>query len=108
MGEGRRRSDGHIYSPTAHSRHPRTPPIPAPSEDRLFTDWSTIGSRSPPVVPPMHSDPIEGTPITAGVGYIPEAEQAASQLSQPISLRSHIDTTGHAVQEDLTPIQNVS
>ena len=39
--EGRRRSDVPIYSPTTH----RTPPTPAPSEDRLFTDWSSIGSR---------------------------------------------------------------
>ena len=102
--EGRRRSDAHTYSPTAHSRHPRTPPTPAPSEDRLFTDWSSVGSRCPPVVPPMHGEPIEGTPITPGVGDIHEAEQAASQPSQPISMGSHISTTGHAVQEDLSPI----
>ena len=38
VSEGRRRSDGHIYSPTTQSRHPRTPPTPAPSEDRFFTD----------------------------------------------------------------------
>ena len=29
VSEGRRRSDAPIYSPTAHSRHPRTPPTPA-------------------------------------------------------------------------------
>ena len=80
---------------------------PAPSKHRLFTDWSSIGSRSPPVVPPMHSVPIVGTPITPGVGDIHEAEQAALQPSQPISLGCHIDTTGHAIQEDLPPIQNV-
>ena len=104
--EGRRRSDAHIYSPTAHSRHPRTHPTPAPSEDKLFTDWSSIGSRSPPVVPPMHSVPIEGTPITPGMGDIHEAEQAALQPSQPSLLGSHIDTMDHADQEDLPPIQN--
>ena len=104
--EGRRRSNAHIYSPTAHNRHPRTPPIPAPSEDRLFTDWSSIWSRSPPVVPPTNSVPIEETPITPGVEDIHEAEQAALQPSQPILLGSQIDTKGHAVQEDL-PIQNV-
>ena len=31
----------------------RTPPTPAPSEDRFFTDWSSLGSRSPHVrMPP--------------------------------------------------------
>ena len=55
----------------------------------------------------MHSVPIEGTPITPGMGDIHEAEQAALQPSQPISLGSHIDTTGHAVQGDPPPIQNV-
>ena len=107
VSEGIRRSDAHIYSPTAHSRHPRTPPAPAPSEDRLFTDCSSIGSRSLPVVPPMHSVPKEGTPIRPGVGNIHEAEEATSQPSQTISLGSHIDTTGHVVQEDLPPVQNV-
>ena len=87
--EGRRRSDVHIYAPTAHSRHPRTPPTPDPLEDRLFTDWSSIGSRSPPLVPPMHSVPTEGNPITPGVGDIHEAEQATSQPSIENSYRYH-------------------
>ena len=55
-------------------------------------------------MPPTHSVTIEGPPITPGVGDIHEAEQAALQPSQPISLGSHIDTT---VQEDLPPTQNV-
>ena len=105
--EGRRRHDAHIYSPTAPSRNPRTPPAPPPSEDRLFTDWNSVGSGSPPVVPSMGGEPIEGTPITLGGGDIHEAEQAASQPSQPVLLGSHIGTTGHVVQEDLSPIQNV-
>ena len=50
--EGRRRSDAPISSPTAHSQQLRTPPTPAPSENRLFTDWSSIGSESPPIIPP--------------------------------------------------------
>ena len=102
--EGRRRSDAHIYSPTTHSRHPRTPTTPTPSEDRLITDWSSVGSRSRPVVPPTNSEPIEGTPITPRVEDIHESEQAALQPSQPILMGSHIDTTGCAVQEDLSPI----
>ena len=97
-------SDAHIYFSTAPSRYPRTPPTPALSDDRLFTDWSSVGLRSPPVVLPMCCEPIEGTLITLGVGDIHEAEQAASQSSQPILLGSHIGTTGCAVKEDLPPI----
>ena len=52
VSEGRRMSDVPIYSTTAHSQHPRTPPTPASSEDRLFTDWSSVGSGSLPVIPP--------------------------------------------------------
>ena len=44
-GSGRR--DIPISSPTAHVSHPRIPPTPAPSEDRLFTVWSSIRSGSP-------------------------------------------------------------
>ena len=106
--EGRRRSNAHIYFPTAHSIHQRIPPTPAPFEDRLFTDWSSVGSRSPPVVPPTPREPIEGTPMTPGVGDIHGIEQEASQPSQPILMGSHIDDTGHVVQEDLSSIQNVS
>ena len=79
--EGRRRSYILIYSPTTH----RTPPTPAPLEDRLFTDWSSIGSRSPPVIPPPQSVPRGGTLITSGIEDICETEQVALQPSQPIS-----------------------
>ena len=41
VSEGRRRSDIPIYSPTTNSTHPRTPPTPAPSEDK---DSSQIGA----------------------------------------------------------------
>ena len=107
VSEGRRRSDTHIYSPTTHSRHPRTPSAPAPSEDRLFPDWSSVEPGSPLVVPPTQSVPIEGTLITPGTEDIHEAEQAALESSQPISQGSHIDTTSHAVQEDFPSTQNV-
>ena len=33
----------------------RTPPTPAPSEDRFFTDWSSLGSGSPHVRTPTQS-----------------------------------------------------
>ena len=81
VSEGRRRSDTHIYSPTIHNRHPRTPPTPASSEDRLITDWSSVGSGSPPVVPPTQSVSIEGALITPGMENIHESEQASSQPS---------------------------
>ena len=74
VSEGRRRSDVHIYCPTTQSRHLRTPPTPAPSEDRFFTDWSSVGSRSPPVVLPTQSVPIGETSITLGMGDVHEAE----------------------------------
>ena len=106
VSEGRRRSDVHIYSPTTQSRHLRTPPTPAPSEDRFFTDWSSVGSRSPPVVLPTQSVPIEDTSITPGMGDVCEAEQAALQPSQPISQGSHLNATGQAVQVDLPLVQD--
>ena len=74
VSEGRRRSDVHIYSPTTQMRHLRTLPTPAPSEDRFFTDWNNIGSRSPPVVPPTQSVPIGETSVTLGMGDVCEAE----------------------------------
>ena len=40
------RGDIPISSPMDHRLHPRTPPTPAPSEDRLFMDWSSIRSGS--------------------------------------------------------------
>ena len=95
--EGRRRSDVHIYSPTTQNRHLRTPSTPAPSEDRFFTDWSSVGSRSPPVVPSTQSVPIEDTSLTPGMGDVCEAEPAASQPSQPISQGFHLNVTGQAL-----------
>ena len=100
VSEGRRRSDVHIYSPTTQSRHLRTPPTPAPSEDRFSTVWSIVGSRYPPVVPPTQSVPIEETSITPGMGDVCEAEPAALQPSQPISQGSHLNAIGQAVQVD--------
>ena len=99
--EGRRRSDAPIYSPTAHSQHPRTPPTPAPSEDRLFTDWSSIRSKFPPVIPPPKSVPIGDTLTAPGIEGIYETDQTAPRPSQPISQESYMGTTSGVVQEDL-------
>ena len=41
--------------PTAHKSHQRTPPTPAPSEDRFFTDWSSVRTGSPIVRTPPKS-----------------------------------------------------
>ena len=101
-----RRSDAHNFSPTTQSRDVRTPPTPVPSEDRFFTDQSSVGSRPPLVVPPTLSVPIEETSVTPGMADIHEAEQATLQPSQPILQRSHLNATGQAVQVDLSLVED--
>ena len=105
--EGRRRSDAPVYFPTTHSRHPRTPPTPAPSEDRLFTDWSSIGSRSPPVIPQPQNVPIEETILATGTEGIQETDQTAPQPSQPISQQPHMGATDDVVQRSLPATPNI-
>ena len=100
-GVRRRRSYAPIYSPTTHSQHPRTPPPPAPSEDRPFTNWSSIGSRSPPVIPPPQSVPIGNTLTAPGIESTHETDQTTLQPSQPISQESYMGATSGVVQEDL-------
>ena len=58
---------------------------PAPSEDRLFTDWSSIGSGSPPIIPPTQSVPVGDTLTTPGIEGIHDTDQTALQPSQSIS-----------------------
>ena len=106
VSEGRKRGDVHIYSPTTQSRHQRTLPTPTPSEDRFFTDWRSVESRTPPVVPPAQSVPIAETSITLGMRDVHGAEEAASQPSQPISQGSHVNATGQAIQVDLPLVQD--
>ena len=67
VSDGRGRSDVPISFPTAHSPQPRTPPTPAPLEDRLFTDWSSVRSGSPPVRPPPLSVPVGDILMTPGI-----------------------------------------
>ena len=104
---GRGRNDVPISSPTVHSRQPRNPPTPAPSEDRLFTDWSSIGSGSPPIVPPPQSVPVGDTLTTPGIEGIHETDQTAPQPSQPISQGPYMGTANDVVQEDLSTTPNV-
>ena len=108
VSEGRRRKDVPMYSSTTQSRHLRNipPPTPFPLEERFFTDWSSAESRSPQVVPPTQSVPIEETSITLGMGDVHEAEQTALHPSQPISQGSHLNATGQAVQVDLLLVQD--
>ena len=47
MSDGRRGRDVPVSSPTIQGLHHRTPPTPAPSEDRLFMDWTSIRMGSP-------------------------------------------------------------
>ena len=55
MSNGRGRRDITVSSPTVQESQQMTPPTPAPSEDRFFTDWSSVRMRSPPVRMPPQS-----------------------------------------------------
>ena len=55
---GRRGRDIPVSSPTEQELPHRTPPTPAPSEDRFFTDWNSIGMGSPLVRTPPQSVPV--------------------------------------------------
>ena len=102
--DGRRRNDAPISSPTLHSQQSRTPPTPAPSEDRLFTDWNSIRSGSAPVIPPPQSIPIGDVLMTPGIERIPETDQPTQQPSQPISEQTHIGAADNVVQEIFLPL----
>ena len=47
-----------VSSPTEGESPHRTPPTPAPSEDRFFTDWSSIRMGSPLVRTPPQGVPV--------------------------------------------------
>ena len=68
---------------------------------RLFIDWSSIGSRSPPVIPPPQSVPIGDTSTAPGIEGIHEMDHTAPEPSQPISQESYMGTVSGVVQEDL-------
>ena len=89
---GRRDGDVLVSSPTEWESLHRTPPTPAPSEDRYFTDWSSLGTGSPLVRTPPQSVPIGeiGTNIN----------QPANQTIQPGSEPTQIGVMENALQED--------
>ena len=70
----------------------RTPPTPAPSEDRFFTDWSSLGSKSPHVRMPPQSVLVRETG--------PDINQPANQTTQPGSEPTQIGVMENALQED--------
>ena len=91
--DGREGRDVPISSPAAHGSHQRTPPTPVPSEDRLFTDWSSVRSGSSLVRTPPQS-------ILVGQrGH--ETNQIAPQSSHPISEQTHMGVAEDALQENL-------
>ena len=75
--DGREGRDIPVPSPAANTLHQRTPPTPAPSEDRFFTDWSSVRTGSPIVRMPPQS-------IFVGERR-QEINQIAPQTSHPIS-----------------------
>ena len=91
--DGREGRDIPVSFPTACRLHQRTPPTPAPSENRLFTDWSSVRSGSPLVKTPPQS-------ILVGErGY--KTNQIAPQSSHPISEQTHMGVAENALQENL-------
>ena len=53
--DGRGRRDIPVSSPTVQESQQRTPPTPAPAEDRFFIYWSSIRTGSPLVRMPPQS-----------------------------------------------------
>ena len=94
MNDGRRGRGVPASSPTIEKSQQRTPPTPAPSEDRFFMDCSSIGMRSPLVrtLPQSISVRERGQ----------EINQPTIQTSQPGSEPIQMGVTENALQEDLT------
>ena len=66
--------------------------MPAPSEDRFFTNWSSLGSGSPHVRIPPQSVPVRE------IG--PDINQPVNQTTQPGSEPTPIGVMENALQED--------
>ena len=82
-----------LFLPPQNEKSPhRTPPTPAPSEDRLFTDWNSIRMGSPLVRTPPQSVLIRerGQDIN----------QPTAQTTQPGSEPAQIGVAENALQED--------
>ena len=72
------------------NHHIGFPPTPVPSEDRFFTEWSSLGS--PHVRMPPQSVLVRETG--------PDINQPANQTTQPRSVPTQIGVMENALQED--------
>ena len=89
----RRDGDIPVSSPIGQESPYRTPPTPAPSEDRLITDWSSIGMGSPLVRTLPQSVPMrEGGQ---------DINQPTNQTTQPGLEPPEIEVMENDLQEDL-------
>ena len=79
--------------PTIQQSQQRTPPTPAPSEDRFVTDWNSIRTGSPLVRMPPQSI------LVTERGQ--EINQTAIQTSQPGSEPTQMGVTDNTLHEDL-------
>ena len=91
--DGRGGRDVTISSPIIQETQQMTPPTPAPSEDRFFMDWSSIGMRSPPVRTPPQSI------LVRERGQ--EINQTTVLTSQSGSEPTQMGVTDNAPHEDL-------
>ena len=81
---------GRNDSPVEQESLHRTPPAPAPSEDR-FTNWSSLGSPC-----------VRMPPQSVLVGEIgPDINQPVNQTTQPGSEPAQIGAMGNALQNDI-------
>ena len=78
-------------SPVRQETPQKTPPTPAPSEDRLFTDWSSL--ESPHVRTPPQSVPIRESGL--------DINQPIDQTTQPGSEPAQIGAMGNALHGDI-------
>ena len=92
--DGRGRRDVFLSSPAVQESQQRTPPIPAPSEDRFFMDWSSIRTGSPLVRMQPQSISVRDR------GQ--EIHQPTIQTSQPGSEPTQMGVTINTPQEDLS------
>ena len=90
--DGREGRDVPVSSPTVQESHERTLPTPAPSEDRLFMDWSSIRTGSPLVRLPPQSI------LVRERGQ--EINQTTLQTPHPVSGQTHMGVTENVPQED--------
>ena len=89
---GRRGGDIPVSSPAEWESPHRTPCTPAPSEDRFFTDLSSLGMGSPLVRTPPQSV------LVREMG--PDINQTVTQTTQPGLVPTQIGVMENALQED--------